>query len=138
MENVARRCRTGEGDLDLVFEAPVAAYGLTESYLPERNRVLYQLLILNLLLQIFDGIATYSGLQLGIREANPLLRTAFHMWGMVPALVVSKAQACGLLLLIYWIASEQLAVLALGVLAAVYSVCSLIPWLGVLFALLLR
>src|SRR6185369_9225983 len=36
-----------------------------------------KLLVLNLLLQLFDGIATYQGLQVGFREANPLLLRAF-------------------------------------------------------------
>lgn len=121
--------------LDLTVETPVpAAYQLAAS-VAEENEVVYRLLLLNILLQVFDGIATYSGHHLGIREGNPLLRNAFHLWGVAPSLLVFKAQACALLLIIYRMAGEELARPAFGLLAGVYSVCSLIPWLGTFVAL---
>lgn len=98
--------------------------------------VLFSLLLLNLVLQLFDGVATYAGLHLGIQEGNPLLRDAFAFWGLGTGLLLIKGHACGLLLMLYRLASESLAVTALGMLAAVYSVCSLVPWLGT-FALII-
>ena len=62
---------------------------------------LYRLLILNLALQLFDGVATYQGLRLGFREANPLLLSAFDLIGVGPALLLFKAKACGLLVLLH-------------------------------------
>ncbi len=93
------------------------------------DTLVFQLLLLNLVLQIFDGIATYVGLHIGIHEGNPLLRNAFDVWGVVPALVLFKAQACGLLLFVYWLAGAELATFALGILAAAYCTLSLVPWL---------
>jgi len=124
--------------LDLTAQTPVAAACQVRLALAEDNEVVYRLLILNILLQLFDGIATYSGLHLGIHEGNPLLRSAFHLWGVVPCLLIVKAQACALLLFVYRIAGEELVRPALSLLAGVYSVCSLIPWLGTFAALLVR
>jgi hypothetical protein len=133
------RYSTSANALDRVVEAPrVEAAALATALAPERNRVLYWLLVLNILLQIFDGIATYSGLHLGIREGNPLLRSVFHAWGVVPTLLVLKANASVLLLFIYGAASEQHGELALTVLACVYLVCSFVPWLGMFLAVLVR
>jgi hypothetical protein len=101
-----------------------------------RDALLEQLLLLNALLQVFDGVATYAGLQHGVREANPLLRSAFHLWGVVPTLLVFKASAFGLLVFVYRFASQSLATPALAALAAVYAVCSLAPWLSMFLRLL--
>jgi hypothetical protein len=99
--------------------------------LSEPDTLIQQLLILNIVLQIFDGVATYAGLRIGIHEGNPLLRDALHVWGIVPALFLFKAEACGLLVLVYRMAGADLAVFAFGLLAAAYCTFSLIPWLSV-------
>jgi hypothetical protein len=102
------------------------------------DALLYRLLILNIVLQIFDGVATYAGLHIGMHEGNPLLRDAFQWWGVVPALLLFKAQACGLLVFVFRFAGARLAVFALALLAAVYCTFSLIPWLSLFGAFLLR
>lgn len=133
------RYGTSAKALGRLVEAPrVGAAALTTTLAPARNGVLYWLFVLNIALQIFDGIATYSGLHLGIREGNPLLRSAFHVWGVVPTLLVIKLNASVLLLFIYRNASQSLGQLALTVLASVYAVCSLIPWLGMFLAMLMH
>lgn len=137
MENALGQCRIGTTALDGVVQVGNAG-AVAVPRLQKRQAILFWLLVLNIALQIFDGAATYAGLHLGIREANPLLRSAFHFWGIVPTLLVFKGQACGLLLLLYRIAGEQLAMPALGALAGVYSICSLMPWLGVFVRLLMR
>jgi hypothetical protein len=91
---------------------------------------LYRLLLLNLALQLFDGVATYQGLRLGFREANPILLTAFGLIGVGPALLLFKAKACGLLVLLHRAAPRRVGVLVMRGLAAVYCVFSLGPWLG--------
>jgi hypothetical protein len=124
--------------LDLTVETPVAVAYEPPWLAPDDNAVVYRLLLLNILLQLFDGIATYSGLHLGIHEANPLLRNAFHLWGVAPSLLVVKAHACALLLIVYGIAGEELTRPAFALLAGVYSVCSLIPWLATFLVLFVR
>ena len=103
----------------------------------ERRRI-YNLVKLNLALQAFDGIATYLGLHLGFQEANPLLVTAFHYLGVGPALLLFKAKACGLLLLLHHHSDHELVAPALHLLAAVYAIMSLGPWLVSYVALLSR
>jgi hypothetical protein len=91
---------------------------------------LYRLLILNVALQLFDGVATYQGLRLGFKEANPLLVAAFGLLGVGPALLLFKANACGLLVLLHRAAPRPIGVAVMRGLAAIYSVFSLGPWLG--------
>ena len=91
---------------------------------------LYRLLLLNLALQLFDGVATYQGLRLGVREANPILVMAFGLIGVGPALLLFKAKACGLLVLLHSTAPKRVGVTVLRGLAAVYCIFSLGPWLG--------
>ena len=64
------------------------------------KQTVYQLLIANLLLQVFDAVATYNGIALGFREGNPLLRAAFGFWGVGPTLLVLKSFGCTALALI--------------------------------------
>ncbi len=98
----------------------------------------YQLLILNFLLQVFDGLATYVGMHLGIKEGNPLVRAAFEICGVGPALLMLKSLACAALTLVYQAIRPDLLGIALGGLAGVYSIASLIPWLISLCMLLVH
>ena len=91
---------------------------------------LYRLLILNLALQLFDGVATYQGLRMGFHEANPILVAAFGVFGVLPALLLFKAKACGLLVLVHRATPARVGITVLRALAAVYCVLSLGPWLG--------
>ena len=103
---------------------------------PERRRV-YDLFALNLALQVFDGVATWQGLQHGWREGNPLLAASFQALGVGPALLLFKAKACGLLYFLSRHHSCRIASAALALVAAVYSVFSLGLWLSeflILFA----
>ncbi len=91
---------------------------------------LYQLFVLNMALQLFDGVATYQGLRIGFQEANPILVQAFSHVGVLPTLVFYKAYACGLLVVLHRITPAHLGVPIMQGLAAVYCVFSLGPWLG--------
>jgi hypothetical protein len=91
---------------------------------------LYRLLLLNLALQLFDGVATYQGLRLGAREANPILVAAFGLLGVGPTLLLFKAKACGLLVLLHSAAPARVGITVMRALAAIYCVFSLGPWLG--------
>jgi len=99
---------------------------------------LYQLLLLNIVLQIFDGIATYNGVGIGLKEANPLLSTSFAVWGIGPTLLLFKSGACALLLLLYWRPAGVLVVWGYVMLAALYYVCSVVPWLAAYGTLFVR
>jgi hypothetical protein len=138
VESVARRCNTGTEGLDGLIGVPVSETDALAVPFQARDTLLQQLFVLNVLLQVFDGVATYGGLQHGFCEANPLLRAAFHLWGVVPALLIFKASAFALLAFVYRVARQPLATPALAALAATYSVCSLIPWLSMLLRLLAR
>lgn len=91
------------------------------------------LLLLNLSLQLFDAVATYQGIQIGWKEANPLLAHAFELLGVGPTLLLFKMKACGLLVLINRNRQHRLAGPALCFTAAVYCVFSLAPWLTKFF-----
>jgi hypothetical protein len=89
--------------------------------------VISTLVILNLALQLFDGVATYHGWE-RFGEANPLLRAAFAAWGAGPTLVVSKLGAIALLLLLARASRRDLVGIGLVFTLTVYVALSLIPW----------
>lgn len=95
---------------------------------PEQRRV-YDLFVLNVALQLFDAVATYEGLRIGVREGNPILVAAFSTFGIVPALLLFKAKACGFLFLLNRHHMHRIVAPTLSFLAGVYCVMSLVPWL---------
>jgi len=107
---------------------------LTQARAP---RSLYDLLLLNIALQLFDGMATYAGVHMGVPEGNQLLCNSFAMWGVGPSLILFKAFACGLLLLLYRNTAERVGRPALMLPAAVYCLLSLLPWWAKLLSLAL-
>jgi hypothetical protein len=92
------------------------------------ERGLFALLMLNVALQVFDGIATYHGLRLGFGEANPLLLSAMATVGPAAALVLTKLYACGCLFGVWQVRRARLALPAFVLIAAIYATCSLAPW----------
>ena len=102
---------------------------------PER---LSQLFVLNIALQLFDGVATYQGLRLGWHEGNPVLARAFLHLGVGEGVLVSKAIASALLVLLNRNRAHLIVVPALYFLAAVYCVMSLFPWLAKYLTLLVQ
>jgi len=83
------------------------------------STMLKRLLILNLLLQCFDGVASYRY----PAEANQIVEAGIASWGVVGGLLYYKAFACVLLLLIFSLrhCKQLLAFQALTVTAAVYA-----------------
>ena len=96
------------------------------------------LLVLNVLLQVFDGVATARGLQLGMHEGNHLLATAFDYWGVGLSLVIFKTFACAALVFVYAAARQEVARKALAAIAVVYGTCSLVPWAVALLAVVVH
>lgn len=83
--------------------------------------------ILNLLLQVSDGLLSYRFLSEGVPEANPLVSRVISEWGVVWGLFYSKTFACVLLFLIFALRNRRrsLTVKAFTVTAAVYAYVSI-------------
>lgn len=102
----------------------------TAAWMPSSwgERHLHDLFMLNIALQLFDGVATYQGLQVGWREANPLLLASFAHLGVGATLLLFKAKACALILLLHRYRSYPAVSSALLFVAAVHLVFSFVPW----------
>jgi hypothetical protein len=98
----------------------------------------FDLLALNIALQVFDAVATYQGLRIGWQEANPILAAAFLSMGVFRTLLLTKGIACGLLCLLLYCRRRYLVVPALRFLATVYCGMSLFPWLTKYLTLLVQ
>jgi Domain of unknown function (DUF5658) len=83
--------------------------------------------LLNLLLQVFDGLLSYHALSKGVPEANPLVGLAISEWGVVWGLFYAKAVACLLLLLILAFRNKRrsLTIKGFTITAAVYGYVSI-------------
>ena len=88
---------------------------------------LHELFVLNVALQLFDGVASWQGVHLW-GEGNPVLSGLMAMLGVEFTLLLFKANACGFLVLLRRCWRTQLAHDALVVLAALYTGLSLVPW----------
>ncbi len=85
------------------------------------------LIILNLALQMFDGVATYVGWQ-HFGEANPLLRAGFDAWGAGVTLVMAKIVAGALILVLARAGKPALVGVGLSFTLVAYAALSLVPW----------
>jgi hypothetical protein len=92
------------------------------------GRQLHDLFVLNLALQLFDGIATHHGLR-SWHEGNPVIRAAMQALGPEQALLLFKAQACGWLVLLRRSPVPALAGPALVGGAGLYFALSYVPWM---------
>ena len=79
--------------------------------------------LLNLLLQLFDGLLSYHALSLGVPEANPLVNSTIAAWGLFWGLLYWKILACALLALIFALRHQRraLTIKAFTLTAAVYG-----------------
>ena len=86
------------------------------------------LAILNILLQIVDGLASYHILSAGVPEENPLVATYIAQWGVFGGLLYSKAIGCILVILIFMLRKrvEAVVVHGLTIMAYVYSVLAVL------------
>lgn len=82
---------------------------------------------LNLVLQLFDGVATYIGWE-RYGEANPLLQAAFGAWGAGPTLLIAKGAAVALILMLARADRPRLVGVGLSFTLVAYVSMSLIPW----------
>ena len=91
-----------------------------------------RLVLLNVMLQTFDGLATYYGLSLGVQEGNPVMRAAMMHWGVAETLLGTKGVACLTLPFFLLLRHRRLSVWALALIAGVYLTLSFVPWLTIL------
>jgi hypothetical protein len=96
---------------------------------------LHQVFVLNLALQLFDGIATWQGVAMW-GEGNPLLELVMASLGVGLALVLAKAMASAFLVMLRRSWRHREAYDALVVLAALYTAFSFVPWMLCLVSLL--
>jgi hypothetical protein len=89
---------------------------------------LHQLFVLNVALQLFDGIATWQGTKLW-GEGNPMMAVVMGSLGVGVALLLFKAKACALLVFLRRCWRHREAYDALAVLAGCYAVLSFVPWM---------
>lgn len=92
------------------------------------NHAIHQLFLLNISLQLFDGVATYFGILGPWHEANPILAATMAQVGVGAALLLFKALACAALVLLRSLARRPLVAKALTVLAVAYGCLSFVPW----------
>jgi hypothetical protein len=91
---------------------------------------LRELFAVNILLQLVDGVLTYRAEMLGFYEGNPLVSASMGTLGFGSALLLFKAHACGLLLLLRRSAPPSLGAPALWATAIGYLFFAVVPWLG--------
>jgi len=91
------------------------------------GRQVHELFVLNVALQLFDGVATLQGLACW-NEGNPVLRAAMAVLGVEQALLLFKANACAWLLLLRRSRAPRLALAALRGAAIAYISLSFVPW----------
>jgi len=89
---------------------------------------LHQLFVLNVALQLFDGVATWQGMTLW-GEGNPMIEVMMASLGVGLALVLFKAKACALLVVLRRCWRYREAYDALLVLAGLYTCFSFVPWM---------
>jgi hypothetical protein len=86
------------------------------------------LAVVNLSLQVWDGLATYYGLSHGVQEGNPLLRSCMEYWGVGVTLVGAKSAACVFLVYLREVASLAVSQWGLVLTAVSYVVGSFLSW----------
>ena len=91
--------------------------------------VLHQLFLLNVSLQLFDGVASYHGVPIW-GEANPVMYQTMVVLGVGPALLLYKAKACGFLVLVRRLADPRATLFVYAVAAVAYGTLSFFPWLA--------
>ena len=93
------------------------------------------LLLVNVALQVVDGGATLVGVGRGFPEGNPLLDHAIATLGLPAAVVVAKAVAVVLLLLLYRSRTHPWVIPGLAGVAIAYITFAVLPWTLVLLSL---
>jgi hypothetical protein len=108
------------------------AFGLLNRLPVQSSLSLAILVVLNLVLQLFDGVATYIGWQQH-GEMNPILSTGFAHFGAGPTLFVAKAIAILFVFVLAATPRRSLATAGLALTLTAYTAFSFVPWAQRLF-----
>lgn len=86
------------------------------------------LTLINILLQMVDGLASYHILSAGVPEGNPLLVNYIAQWGVFGGLVYAKAIGCILVILLFMLRKRVETVVAHGltIMMYVYSILAVL------------
>ena len=90
---------------------------------------LHEIFVLNVALQLFDGVATWQG-HLLWGEGNPVLQTIMATLGVGATLLLFKAKACAFLVLLRRCWRHRAAYDALLAVALLYVSLSFVPWMA--------
>ncbi|HXJ34634.1 MAG TPA: hypothetical protein VMS22_11440 [Candidatus Eisenbacteria bacterium] len=96
---------------------------------------LHQLFVLNLALQLFDGVASWQGIHL-FGEGNPFLHGIMAYLGVGMTLLLFKVKACGFLIVLRRCGQHREACQALALVATFYAGLSFVPWMTRIVSLL--
>jgi hypothetical protein len=96
---------------------------------------LHQVFVLNLVLQLFDGIATWQGVHVW-GEGNPVLELVMASVGVGIAVLLAKVFASAFLVMLRRCWRYREAYAALIVVATFYTAFSFVPWMLCLVSLL--
>ncbi len=99
---------------------------------PVSARLVNWLCLLNLVLQLLDGVLTAIGSRRGIEEANPLILYTIDALGPGLGLLLWKVEACVWIGLLRSLGTRPLVAVALTITAGVYLSLSVVPWVFLL------
>jgi Domain of unknown function (DUF5658) len=94
-----------------------------------KERVVFALVLINVLLQLADGIATYALLRAGLAaEVNPLMGAVIEYYGVGPTVCIGKFFVIALIGLVWPLRGSPFAAPALLFVGTFYAVIALLPW----------
>ncbi len=94
-----------------------------------KERVILALLLINVILQVVDGVMSFALLRPGLaEELNPLMRAVIEHYGVGPTVCLVKVFAIALLSLVWPLRRNSLAAPGLLFVGAFYVVIVLLPW----------
>ena len=91
-------------------------------------QLIHQLFLLNIVLRLFDGVATYYGIANPWHEANPVLAAAMTQVGIGASLLLFKTAACAGLVALRCMDGQPFIGKALTGVAVAYGCLSFVPW----------
>jgi hypothetical protein len=108
--------------MDSTMQIPLRDCAMKPWSLPLQGS-LVKLLIINLLLQAFDGFASYHIISAGVPEENPVVASFIANWGVMGGLLFSKSLGCALVVLVFMLGKRVhlVATRGLTILAYLYS-----------------
>jgi hypothetical protein len=89
----------------------------------------HQLFVLNVALQLFDGLATWHGV-CDFGEGNPLLAAFMAYLGVGLTVLLFKAKACGCLVVLRRCWRHPVAADAMLAITTLYGGFSFVPWMA--------